>query len=796
MIFAGNSSVKNYIAARYKITARVTILLKDGTNLTLEGGQLMAGGVTISEGTTAPSSFDIGSAIINQCTILVNNTDGNYSDYNFEGAVATIYVGVAENKTGTSITWIRRGMYTLSDPTNTPAIITLKGVDYMAKFDREYDGNMTFPRTLVNIVIYCCTKCGLSLATSTFRNYNYLIEKNPFEGKITYRQILSYCAQLACCYCKCNNFGRLEFRWYKANAFDAGAEADRFDVSKFSQGPTVNTEDVVITGLRVTASDAADGTDGETYLYGSEGYVLQISGNPLIAYGKASTIAPLIGAGVVGLRFRPGSGSILGDPLMEAGDAAILTDRKGRQYNIYITNLTYSVGNFALISCDAVPTLRKSADRYGRLASTIAQLRKEVIRKVDAYVAAQSDLDALALNALGFFETQEVQEDGSIIKYAHNAESLSESSVVYKQTADGFFLSRDGGQSYVNGFDSGGNAVLNMLAVIGIDASWVNAGTLTVGGPSGGGTVQITVIDENENVIGTWSNSGIYATNADITGVIKATSGKIGNWDIINNTIRREQHDGADILLKAPATEDSAGSSVLAIGAPYENNSVSWGDAPFRVTKAGKLYAADAVIEGKVTATSGSIGGWKITSNSIRKAVKGNTDNALLGSGTKYPLSIGATWDEADNNPNWGGAVFRVRDDGYMVAKSASIIGEFTTSDGRQSIELKNGVIYGKQGSTESGFIDMSAEYADEAGGSRNVAIKGNYGLMLQGGSIVSIEVPALSPRVRVTSSGLSATSLHADNGLNHSVLMPTSIGDGGVITGYLRVNIVNGICT
>ena len=796
MIFTGNSSVKNYIAARYKITARVTILLKDGTNLTLEGGQLMAGGVTISEGTTAPSSFDIGSAIINQCTILVNNTDGNYSDYNFEGAVATIYVGVAENKTGTSITWIRRGMYTLSDPTNTPAIITLKGVDYMAKFDREYDGNMTFPRTLVNIVIYCCTKCGLSLATSTFRNYNYLIEKNPFEGKITYRQILSYCAQLACCYCKCNNFGRLEFRWYKANAFDAGAEADRFDVSKFSQGPTVNTEDVVITGLRVTASDAADGTDGETYLYGSEGYVLQISGNPLIAYGKASTIAPLIGAGVVGLRFRPGSGSILGDPLMEAGDAAILTDRKGRQYNIYITNLTYSVGNFALISCDAVPTLRKSADRYGRLASTIAQLRKEVIRKVDAYVAAQSDLDALALNALGFFETQEVQEDGSIIKYAHNAESLSESSVVYKQTADGFFLSRDGGQSYVNGFDSGGNAVLNMLAVIGIDASWVNAGTLTVGGPSGGGTVQITVIDENENVIGTWSNSGIYATNADITGVIKATSGKIGNWDIINNTIRREQHDGADILLKAPATEDSAGSSVLAIGAPYENNSVSWGDAPFRVTKAGKLYAADAVIEGKVTATSGSIGGWEITSNSIRKAVKGNTDNALLGSGTKYPLSIGATWDEADNNPNWGGAVFRVRDDGYMVAKSASIIGEFTTSDGRQSIELKHGVIYGKQGSTESGFIDMSAEYADEAGGSRNVAIKGNYGLMLQGGSIVTIEVPALSPRVRVTSSGLSATSLHADNGLNHSVLMPTSIGDGGVITGYLRVNIVNGICT
>ena len=794
-MIVASTTIKNYIAQRYKITARVTILLKDGTNLTLEGGQLMAGGVTINEGTSGSGSFDIGSAIINQCTILVNNTDGDYNSYNFEGAVATIYAGIAENKKGTSISWIRRGTYTLSDPTTTPAIITLKGVDYMAKFDRSYDGNMTFPRTLLNIAVYCCTKCGLTLGTSRFRNYDYRIEKNPFEGQQTYRQILSYCAQLACCYCKCDATGRLEFRWYGADAFDSGNESKRFEVSKFSQGPTVNTEDVVITGLKVTASDAPDGTDGESYLYGSEGYVLHISGNPLIAYGKASETAPLIGAGVVGMRFRPGSGSILGDPTMEAGDAAILTDRKSRKYNVYITNLTYSVGNFASFSCDAVPALRKSADRHSKLAATIAQLRKEVVRNVDAYVAAQASLDALALNALGFFETQEVQEDGSIIKYAHNAESLSESSVVYKQTADGFFLSRDGGQSYVNGFDSGGNAVLNMLAVIGIDASWVNTGTLTVGGPSGGGTVQITVIDENENVIGTWSNSGIYATNADITGVIKATSGKIGNWDIINNTIRREQHDGADILLKAPAAEDTEGSSVLAIAAPYKNNSVSWGDAPFRVTKAGKLYAADAVIEGKVTATSGSIGGWEITNNSIRNATKGSSENTLLGAGTKYPVSVGATWDSSESNPNWGGSVFHIEKTGHLTAKSANIMGSFTTSDDRQSIILQNGIIYGKQGSSQSGLIDMSAEYPDGAGGSRNIAIKGNYGLILQGSNNVTIEVPAQHERAWVTSSGLTAQELHALNGYTGHITFPISIDPNtGTLLEWIRLPVVDGI--
>jgi hypothetical protein len=687
-------------------------------------------------------------------------------------------------------------MYVLSDPTTTPAIITLKGVDYMAKFDRKYSGGMTFPRTLSSIVQYCCSQCGVTLGTSSFNNSTYRIASNPFgDASITYRQIISYCAQIACCYARINVNGRLELKWYSKTAFDTGNEAQRHSVTKFSQGPVVNTEDVVITGVKVIASDAADGTDGEEYTYGNAGYVLEIKDNPLIAYGKAQEVAALIGTSVVGMRFRPGNASFLGDPTMEAGDAAILTDRKNHQYKEYVTNLTYSIGNFASFSCDAVPALRKSADRYSRLAATVAKLRKEVIRNVDAYVAAQSSLDALALNALGFFETHEVQEDGSIIKYAHNAESLAESSVVYKQTADGFFLSRDGGRSYVNGFDSGGNAVLNMLAVIGIDASWVNAGTLTVGGPSGGGTVQITVIDENENVIGTWSNSGIYATNADITGVIKATSGKIGNWDIINSSIRREKHDGADILLKAPTVEDSAGSSVLAIGAPYKDNSVSWGDAPFRVTKAGKLYATDAVIEGKVTATSGFIGSWEITTNSMRNATKGSSENTLLGAGTKYPISVGASWESSDTNPNWGGSVFHVKKDGHLTAKSASITGTFTTADGRQSITMSNGIIYGKQGNTESGIIDMSAEYPSDGGGNRNIAVKGNYALRLQGGSIITLEVPALERRAWVTRSGLTAQELHAVNGYSGYLTFPVSIDPyTGTLLEWIRLQVVDGI--
>ena len=122
------AAVKTAIADRHKIKARVTILLNDNpdnpTNLTLESDKLMAGGVTVNDGTSSSGSFDIGAAIINQCTIILDNTDGAYSEYNFEGAVATVFAGVATNDAGTSVTWLKKGMYVLSDPTTTPAIAT------------------------------------------------------------------------------------------------------------------------------------------------------------------------------------------------------------------------------------------------------------------------------------------------------------------------------------------------------------------------------------------------------------------------------------------------------------------------------------------------------------------------------------------------------------------------------------------------------------------------------------------------------------------------------------------------
>ena len=315
-----------------------------------------------------------------------------------------------------------------------------------------------------------------------------------------------------------------------------------------------------------------------------------------------------------------------------------------------------------------------------------------------------------------------------------------------------------------------------------VNASYIGTGTLNADRLKGismklGG-------DEDEHGLLTVVDAGNQETvRLDHLG-IHAIAGNIGNWEIINNTIRREKHDDADVLLQAPVVGASAGSTVLAIGAPTVDDKVSWGDAPFRVTKIGAMYS-----------TKGYIGGWEITTNSIRNATKGSAENALLGAGTKYPLSVGASWATSDSAPNWGGAVFRVQNTGHLTAKSANITGTFTTTDGKQSITMQNGIIYGKQGTTESGIIDMSAEYPSDGGGNRNIAVKGNYALRLQGGNTITLEVPALEKRAWVTRNGLTAQELHAVNGYSGYITFPVSIDPNkGTILEYIRLPVVDGI--
>lgn len=575
-----STEYKQGMEQKRRFVARASCLLKNGTVLDFDKTNLMSGGVKIADGVSGTSKFEVGTAIINQLTITVFNGEETFSDYDFTDAVITVWVGMPLDD---RIEWLKKGVFNASDPTTTPGVITLKALDNMSKFDAAYDGGIGFPATLQSIVQYCCTQCGVLLVNGEFPNYRYRISKNPFTDttNITYRAIIAYCALLSGCYARCNMDGRLEFKWFDTAAFDGiidggvfdettessyqtGANLDGGNFTDYSSGDTadggtftdalpyhhiysfsslsVSTEDVVITGIRVTAADSEDSSgkkvEGETYLCGAEGYVLDVSGNPLIEAGKAREVAEYLAGRVVGMRFRPFSASAIGDPSWEAGDAAIVTDRKGNSYHTYLTNITYSTGGYASISCDAEPAARHSADRYAEINKVISDIKKDGQQKLTEYGKMLEQMNGLAINAMGYYETTVKQDDGSDISYMHDKPVLAESKIVYKKSIDGVFWTNDyqgtdaattAAGKWKSGIDKDGNAVLNVIAAIGISFDWAHGGTLTLGGKDNGNG-SLSILDESNKAIGSIDNSGV-----DLAGNLTLVKKNINNSNCYAN---------------------------------------------------------------------------------------------------------------------------------------------------------------------------------------------------------------------------------------------------------------------
>ena len=102
----------------------------------------------------------------------------------------------------------------------------------------------------------------------------------------------------------------------------------------------------------------------------------------------------------------------------------------------------------------------------------------------------------------------------------------------------------------------------------------------------------------------------IEASDCELSGKITATSGQIGGFTVTKTKLYGTKN-GKTVMMNVPQT----GTYVFAAGGSSHD---SYGDCPFRVTYEGKMYATDAIVSGKVTATSGEIGGCKISDGVLK----------------------------------------------------------------------------------------------------------------------------------------------------------------------------------
>lgn len=502
----------------------IDITLTDGTELHLTNDDLWDNGFKLEDAVSSGTEFEIGSVIVNQCTININNIENEFSGYAFEGAEVTCYVGLRislsgleETKTipwkdidGTSILDINGSeilleyddayiekirmctMTVVDAPYQNDSIISLTCQDDMRKFDKNYSrSRLQYPATRAQIIRDACDVCGVQLHTQMFDNDDYIISERPDDEGLTFRQVLAWTAQIGCQWLRCNEYGELCVGWYN----------EKTEAEEISQtnGYTINLESVVITGIKVTEYLEASTEEDKagTYMYGNDGYVLGITGNKLIPKGAGDTVATMIGKKCVGLTFRPFQANRYTDIAYEAGDPVLVRDKDGKQQRSYLTQVTTQPGRLQQIECNAKSAERNSSQRYSASTQAIIAARKAAKKQVEHYDQKVEQITKLIGQGFGMYITGVKQDDGSTIYYMHDKPNLKESGYTCYWTTNGIIASLDGGTTWA--IDRNGNALFNTITARGINANWINTG-------------EFKVTDENGNEV--------FYVNCD-TGIVR-----------------------------------------------------------------------------------------------------------------------------------------------------------------------------------------------------------------------------------------------------------------------------------
>ena len=491
-----NSGNRNYLKyADFTFT--------DGTTLSITDKDLWSNGLKFEDAVSQSGSFDIGAAIVNKLTLQINNFSGKYTDYIWDGARVVCHIGL---ELSTGIEKIRICTMTVTDaPYQNTAIISLTCEDSMRLFDRDYsDSKLTYPATRLQIIQDACEVCGVTLQSTRFDNDDFVIQKRPDDSSITFRQVIAWVAQMGCQWAKTDAYGRLCLGWYKNEVpddFYNKTEVPWKDIEGKDILDTIGAQiitvmqkgitaidtngftpwlyDIEVTGVKVTEYvENSSKNEAKTYQSGKSGYIIEISDNKLIQEGTGGTICQIIADRCVGMKFRPFTTGALTNIAWEAGDSIAISDRKGNVYKSYLTSVTLNPGAFEQLECSAKSVSRNKQKQYSLNQQVQAENKKNLRDERTAREKAIEDLANRLAESSGVFTTIEHQEDGSNIYYLHNKPKLNESDMVWKMTAEAWAVSTDGGQHWNGGMTVDGDVIARILTATGINADWINTGTI------------------------------------------------------------------------------------------------------------------------------------------------------------------------------------------------------------------------------------------------------------------------------------------------------------------------------
>lgn len=339
-----------------------------------------------------------------------------------------------------SFYYIPLGYYKTEKPESDDDYYTvkIKCYDAVNAMTGKWQSSLSFPSaTAYDMLFEAASKYGVGIVISSsimrtkLRNRYVTAEEAAILGQYTDREVIGILAGLVGCNARINTVGKLAIGWYSGSV-SIPAELQWQNGFKKTQEAAF------------TISSVTSGSDDNVFTVGTGSGISFV--NPIITEDEITAIYGEISD----YEFQPCECEWRGNPCVEVGDMAVVTDRKGKTYSVYIAaqELDLTGGLSSTVSCPAGDA-EVSFDTVDE--RTRSALNKQRTTLQEAIIAASNAING-ALG--GYLKIGDSDGDGNpdymLITENANGEAVSGSAtngyIMFNKAGIG--LSVDGGKTY------------------------------------------------------------------------------------------------------------------------------------------------------------------------------------------------------------------------------------------------------------------------------------------------------------------------------------------------------------
>lgn len=370
-------------------------------------------------------SISIGTAIAKEYKATLNNSDGRFDGCSFAGCKIQSSVGL--KLPDGSIEYVKKGTFTI--PNGCAKIneltIQITAYDSMILFDKPYTiSTLTYPATLLDIIVDACEVCGVSAeyfkAHASDKGFDtYIAKKRPEKDGLTFRDVISYCAQIILGYATIRYDDELfihDSPFYAVKTLKPKIDKGEYTGTPLNPRPadfliddltsqSINSEYVGIVGIQLTYRFASyvrtQNLPRNRSFNEDDGYIIKVKDNPFILpnyitlVNEMNSWAETTFFGADAINVRPLSIYCRSDPSMEAGDTVVVRDRKGRYYATLITHTKFTAWGSQLVECN-IENAIENAGRLQQEGDTTGSTEANTTESVKSYFGTCSTPGATA----------------------------------------------------------------------------------------------------------------------------------------------------------------------------------------------------------------------------------------------------------------------------------------------------------------------------------------------------------------------------------------------------------------